>query len=193
MSSIINANQNKFVAVAIQYRVSALSFRHGPQYVCLQSGLMMNRQLGAFGFLSSDEVMRYGAVNAGLLDQRFALQWVQTYIGLFGENASQVTVSGESAGGGSVMLQSMAFGGYLGDSLFSNVSAPSCDKNNVESDRNSGHCCIPISSDAVRVCRLRTLAVILFIRFSSRLFWVTGVAAEQLKRFHLPMPCRQRH
>ncbi|KAF6240138.1 hypothetical protein HO173_001748 [Letharia columbiana] len=101
MSPIINANNNKFVAVAIQYR------------------------LGAFGFLSSDEVMRYGAVNAGLLDQTFALQWVQSYIRLFGGNASQVTISGESAGGGSVMLQSMAYGGYLGDSLFSNVIAAS--------------------------------------------------------------------
>lgn len=71
--------------------------------------------------------MRYGAVNAGLLDQAFALQWVQSYIGLFGGNASQVTISGESAGGGSVMLQSMAYGGYLGDSLFSNVSEPPYD------------------------------------------------------------------
>ena len=75
--------------------------------------------------------MRYGAVNAGLLDQTFALQWVQTYIGLFGGNAGHVTISGESAGGGSVMLQSMAFGGHLGDSLFSNVSVSSCDENNV--------------------------------------------------------------
>ena len=74
--------------------------------------------------MSSDEVMRYGAVNAGLLDQNFALQWVQSYIGLFGGNASQVTISGESAGGGSVMLKVMAFGGYLRDSLFSNVRAP---------------------------------------------------------------------
>lgn len=72
--------------------------------------------------------MRYGAVNAGLLDQTFALQWVQSYIGLFGGNASQVTLGGQSAGGGSVMLQSMAFGGYLGDSLFSNVSGPSHDE-----------------------------------------------------------------
>lgn len=71
--------------------------------------------------------MRYGAVNAGLLDQTFALQWVQSYIRLFGGNASQVTISGESAGGGSVMLQSMAYGGYLGDSLFSNVSEPPYD------------------------------------------------------------------
>lgn len=56
-------------------------------------------QLGAFGFLSSDEVVRYGAVNAGILDQTFALQWVQNYIGLFGGNASRVTIAGESAGG----------------------------------------------------------------------------------------------
>ena len=128
--------------------------------------------------MSSDEVMRYGAVNAGLLDQAFALQWVQTYIGLFGGNASQVTISGESAGGGSVMLQSIAFGGHLGDSLFRNVSVSSCDENNVESHRKSDHRCIPISADAVRVRRLRTLRVILCIRFSTRLFWATGVAVE---------------
>ncbi|KAI4133175.1 MAG: hypothetical protein LQ347_002282, partial [Umbilicaria vellea] len=75
--------------------------------------------------MSSDEIMRFGTVNAGLLDQHFALQWVQSYIGLFGGNASRVTISGESAGGGSVMLQAMAFGGYLGDSLFSNIIAAS--------------------------------------------------------------------
>ena len=87
--------------------------------------LLTEAKLGAFGFMSSDETMRFGVVNAGLLDQHFALQWVQSYIGLFGGNASQVTISGESAGGGSVMLQAMAFGGYLGDSLFSNVRSNS--------------------------------------------------------------------
>ena len=101
LSSIINTNDNDFVGVAIQYR------------------------LGAFGFMSSDEIHRYGVVNAGLLDQTFALQWVQSYIHLFGGNASQVTISGESAGGGSVMLQAMAFGGNLGESLFSNIIAAS--------------------------------------------------------------------
>ena len=77
--------------------------------------------MGAFGFLSSDEVQRYGTPNAGVMDQSFALQWTQRYISLFGGNPSAVTISGESAGGGSVMLQAMAFGGTLGDSLFSNV------------------------------------------------------------------------
>lgn len=97
MSSIINANNNGFIAVVIQYR------------------------LGAFGFLSSDELSRFGIANAGLRDQQFALQWTQSYIHLFGGNASHVTIAGESAGAGSVMLQAMANGGTLGSSLFTNA------------------------------------------------------------------------
>lgn len=101
MTPIISSNGDNFVAVAIQYR------------------------LGAFGFLSSDEVFRNGVANAGILDQTFALKWVQTYIHLFGGDSSQVTISGESAGGGSVMLQTMAYGGSLGNTLFENVHASS--------------------------------------------------------------------
>ncbi|KAF2680775.1 carboxylesterase type B [Lentithecium fluviatile CBS 122367] len=96
MSNIINANDNAFVGVAIQYR------------------------LGAFGFLAGDEVFRNGVTNAGILDQTFAFQWVQAYIELFGGDPSQVTISGVSAGAGSVMLQDIAYGGTLGTSLFVN-------------------------------------------------------------------------
>ncbi|THX35267.1 carboxylesterase type B [Aureobasidium pullulans] len=101
MQAIINTNNNSFIAVAIQYR------------------------LGAFGFLSSDEVDRFGSVNAGILDQTFALQWVQSYISSFGGDPRSVTISGESAGGGAVMLQTMAYGGTLGTSLFKNAIAAS--------------------------------------------------------------------
>jgi len=58
-------------------------------------------------------------------DRSSALQWVQAYIDLFGGNASQVTIMGESAGGGAVMLQDMAYGGTLGTSLFRNSFASS--------------------------------------------------------------------
>ncbi|GAB1318467.1 Carboxylic ester hydrolase [Madurella fahalii] len=75
-------------------------------------------RLGAFGFLSSAEVADQGVVNAGLHDMRFALQWVQKYISRFGGDPDQVTISGESAGGGSVMLMAMANGGTEGTSLF---------------------------------------------------------------------------
>jgi hypothetical protein len=86
-----------------------LSFWHQPK-------------LGAFGFLSSAEVKSNGVLNAGILDQNFALQWVQKYISRFGGNPDRVTISGESAGAGSVMLHDIALGGTLGTSLFVNVS-----------------------------------------------------------------------
>jgi cholinesterase len=54
----------------------------------------------------------------GLLDQRFALEWVQKHIHLFGGDASRVTVFGQSAGAGSIMHQITAYGGRLGRSLF---------------------------------------------------------------------------
>ncbi|KAH0282528.1 carboxylesterase type B [Aureobasidium namibiae CBS 147.97] len=101
LSEIINTNNNSFIGVTIQYR------------------------LGAFGFLSSDEVFRNGVVNAGILDQTFALKWVQAYISQFGGDPRAVTVSGESAGGGSVMLQTTAYGGTMGTSLFRNAIAAS--------------------------------------------------------------------
>jgi len=101
VGNISAINHNSFVSVVIQYR------------------------LGAFGFLSSDEVHEFGNVNAGLLDQHFAIQWVQQHIDKFGGDPNDVTIAGESAGAGSVMLQAMAYGGTLGNSLFENVVAAS--------------------------------------------------------------------
>lgn len=93
----MNTNNNAFITVEIQYR------------------------LGAFGFLSSAEVHDQGTPNAGLLDQRFALEWVQQYIGKFGGDPKRVTIGGESAGAGSVMLHSLAYGGKESN-LFQNAS-----------------------------------------------------------------------
>jgi carboxylesterase type B len=53
---------------------------------------------------------------------KFALQWVQKNIAKFGGDPSHVTITGESAGGGAVMLLGIANGGKLGTSLFLNVS-----------------------------------------------------------------------
>ena len=71
----------------------------------------INYRLGAFGWLSGLEVEREGDLNAGLLDQRMALDWVQQYIHSFGGDKDRVTVMGESAGGGSTLLHMMAYGG----------------------------------------------------------------------------------
>ena len=71
----------------------------------------LNYRLGAFGWLSGPSLQSHGIANAGLYDQRLALQWVQENIHTFGGDPDRVTVIGESAGGGSIMHQITAFGG----------------------------------------------------------------------------------
>lgn len=63
--------------------------------------------------------------NAGLLDQRFALKWVQKYIHLFGGDPHQVTITGESSGGGSVQYHTTAYGGMKETNLFTSGIAQS--------------------------------------------------------------------
>lgn len=118
MTQLLSTNGNNFIAVTIQYRVS---------YFCRDVMAMtdLDGQLGAFGFLASSEVKSRGVLNAGLLDQVFALEWIQTNIALFGGNPARVTIAGESAGGGSVMLHAIAQNGTLGTKYFTNVSVES--------------------------------------------------------------------
>lgn len=78
-------------------------------------------QLGAFGFLSSDDMKKHGNLNAGILDQRLVLKWVQKYAQLFGGNSRNVTIYGDSARRGSVILHAMAHGGTNGNRLFQKV------------------------------------------------------------------------
>lgn len=78
----------------------------------------MNYRLGAFGFLSGPTFQKNGTANAGLHDQRFALQWVQDNIHLFGGDKDRVTVFGESAGGGSIMHHITAYGGNASKTPF---------------------------------------------------------------------------
>ncbi|KAG8529268.1 uncharacterized protein KY384_005903 [Bacidia gigantensis] len=73
----------------------------------------INYRLGAFGFLAAVEPSsaNYTSPNAGFLDQRYALKWVQKYIHLFGGDPQQVTITGESSGGTSVLRHLVAYGG----------------------------------------------------------------------------------
>lgn len=68
--------------------------------------VVTNYRLNVFGFLGSEELRQRdpkgGTGNAGILDQRAALQWVQDNIGAFGGDATRVLLAGESAGGASV-------------------------------------------------------------------------------------------
>jgi carboxylesterase type B len=101
MTEIINANNKGFIVVSIQYR------------------------LGAFGFLASKELRDKGVVNAGILDQAFALSWIKLFICQFGGDPFSVTISGESAGASSVMYHGLAVNGGLGSLLFDKSIAAS--------------------------------------------------------------------
>jgi carboxylesterase type B len=57
-------------------------------------------RLGMFGFMAGRDMYDNGDLNAGLLDQRLALEWVQRHISAFGGDPNRVTITGSSAGGG---------------------------------------------------------------------------------------------
>ncbi|KIM92464.1 hypothetical protein PILCRDRAFT_57666 [Piloderma croceum F 1598] len=101
-ASLVADSQNRAIAVTIQYR------------------------LGAFGFLAGPSVKKRGALNAGLLDQHFALKWVQQYVSaklllLFGGDPTKVTIWGQSddwIGAGSVLQHVVAHAGRTDPPLF---------------------------------------------------------------------------
>ncbi|KAJ7082934.1 Alpha/Beta hydrolase protein [Mycena belliarum] len=80
--------------------------------------VIIQYRLGVFGFLPGAEVKKNGALNAGLLDQDFALRWVNQHISKFGGDPSKVTIWGESAGAGSVLQQVVANNGQTKPQLF---------------------------------------------------------------------------
>lgn len=75
----------------------------------------INYRLGALGFLTqyngsdSKASLTIGG-NFGILDQRNAIQWVNTNIRSFGGDPTRITLAGESAGAMSVGLHTFAMG-----------------------------------------------------------------------------------
>lgn len=69
---VYNSNSN--------YNGTELVQRSGGNLVVVN----FNYRVGAYGFLASEQVRKDGDLNAGLLDQRKALEWVQKYIRLVG-------------------------------------------------------------------------------------------------------------
>jgi len=79
--------ENNIIVVTINYRLGALGWLVEPGLLAQTPSFFQN--VGDAG-------------NYGLMDQQFALQWVQRNIAGFGGSARKVTVGGQSAGGLSV-------------------------------------------------------------------------------------------
>ena len=67
----------------------------------------LNYRLGRFGFFVLDDKQQTGGMN-GIRDQILALHWVQENIAHFGGDKNEVTVFGESAGGVSTCILTIA-------------------------------------------------------------------------------------
>ncbi|XP_022905788.2 juvenile hormone esterase-like [Onthophagus taurus] len=85
---------------------SARDSLYGPEFLITEDIVMvhLNYRLHMFGFFSLDDPSFGAPGNAGLKDQRLALEWVQKNIEYFGGDPDQVTIYGQSAGGASVHL-----------------------------------------------------------------------------------------
>ncbi|KAI1502026.1 putative lipase [Biscogniauxia marginata] len=70
----------------------------------------MNYRLGFFGFAQSEALKSEGSENAGLRDQRLAIEWVRDNIEQFGGDPERITIFGQSSGGLAVGLHIMAYG-----------------------------------------------------------------------------------
>jgi len=68
----------------------------------------VNYRINVFGFLGHPEITEEAPeapTNFGLLDQQAGIEWVKRNIAAFGGDPDNITIGGQSAGGGSVMHQ----------------------------------------------------------------------------------------
>ncbi|MFD0318817.1 carboxylesterase/lipase family protein [Streptomyces flavalbus] len=90
------------------YTVGSGTFYDGAELAARGDVVVVNfnYRLGAFGYLAHPDLAKESPLglsgNYGLLDQQAALRWVRQNVAAFGGDPGNVTLFGESAGGGSV-------------------------------------------------------------------------------------------
>jgi para-nitrobenzyl esterase len=115
----------------------------------------VNYRLNIFGFFAhpelSAETSYKGSGNYGLMDQAFALKWVQENIAAFGGDPKRVTIAGESAGSASVFAMMVSplsknliagaigeSGAALGRSAIAPAPMEECEKQGLDFAKKNG-------------------------------------------------------
>jgi para-nitrobenzyl esterase len=123
-----NANKNSPLPVMVWIHggglVTGASFLYFPDSLVANGNVIVvtiNYRLGFLGFFAHPAIDSEGHLdgNYGLMDQQFALQWVNRNIAAFGGDPNRVTIFGESAGGQSVYsnLASPTAAGLFGGAI----------------------------------------------------------------------------
>ncbi|WKY04925.1 hypothetical protein Q1695_005717 [Nippostrongylus brasiliensis] len=109
-------DQDKKFPTMVWIHGGAFSMHHSSNYgsttiarnLCVKDVVVasINYRLGPFGFFTTGDDLCKG--NMGLWDQTLALQWIHDNIERFGGDPNNVTLFGQSAGGGSVDLLSLS-------------------------------------------------------------------------------------
>lgn len=76
-----------------------INYRLGSEYRYRCSHLRRLMRGPVFGFAQSDALQAEGSTNAGLRDQRLAIEWTRDHISNFGGDPNQITILGQSSGG----------------------------------------------------------------------------------------------
>ncbi|KAJ0056764.1 hypothetical protein NL108_016463 [Boleophthalmus pectinirostris] len=151
----------------------------------------LNYRLNAFGFMAL-ETLRDGKTNSsgnyGFMDQILALQWVQKNIHLFGGDASQVTIMGQSSGGTSVwtlMTSPLAKGLFraavdMSGSFVYKATLPEAERDNLVFLNRTG------CEDAPCLRRLSVRQVLQAVPWQEYPFWAYDDGTELPTRGLLP-------
>lgn len=75
--------------------------------------VVINYRLGPWGFLGGKGILKEGSANAGLFDQRLAMEWISDNIQAFGGDPNRITLMGESAGAISIVHHLISNNGDL--------------------------------------------------------------------------------